>query len=85
LFAYSFFVILGSTQGVRGIFLSASTKAGEKKVAGPLTYEQRWGGTRNEGIQVLMKEHSLFELEQTKGRKGDEEFFFYDVEFFAYD
>lgn len=52
-------------------------------MAGPLTYEQRWEA-RNEGIHVLMKEHSLFELEQTKGGKGDGEFFFYDAEFLAY-
>lgn len=65
-------------------FLECQYKSGRrKKVAGPLTYEQRWGGARNEGIQVPMKGHSLFELEHIKGRKCDGEFFFYDAESFC--
>lgn len=49
--------------------VKVSQKQNESKSGWTLNCEQRSGGTQTEGIQALIKEHSLFESGKTKRAK----------------
>lgn len=49
--------------------VEVSQKQNESKSGWTLNCEQRSGGTQTEGIQALIKEHSLFESGKTKRAK----------------